>query len=129
MVESYGNRGVRMTEKRFRTGKGIVCGDYFSETIIDTENNEKYYGGIKPNYISSKEIVKLLNQLHEENKSLKFDKTNLHRTMGKDRVQYNQFKDKVFCCLDSKIKLLKDCCMSNEVKILEELREEIIRND
>ena len=61
-----------MTEKRFRTGKGIVCGDYFSETIIDTQTNEKYYGGIKPNYISSKEIVELINQLCEEKEEIAY---------------------------------------------------------
>jgi len=51
-----------MSEKRFRTGKGVHRGDYFSETIIDEATGEKYYGGVKANYVSSSEIVKLLNE-------------------------------------------------------------------
>lgn len=54
-----------MTGKRFRTGKGVFEGDYFSETIINTKTGEKYYGGIKPNYVSSKEICELLNEQDE----------------------------------------------------------------
>lgn len=51
-----------MTEKeRFRTGKGIFEGDYPSEAIIDEKTSERYYDGIKPNYISSKEICAKLN--------------------------------------------------------------------
>lgn len=54
-----------MTEnKRFRTGKGIFEGDYPSEAIIDEETGERYYDGIKPNYISSKEICARLNVLN-----------------------------------------------------------------
>lgn len=48
-----------MTGKRFRTGEGIFI-DYPSEAIID-KNGERYYDGIKPNYVSSKEICSLLN--------------------------------------------------------------------
>ena len=59
-----------MTEKRFRTGKGIHIGNYFSETIIDTETNEKYYGGIKANHVSSRQIVELLNNQEEQIKEL-----------------------------------------------------------
>lgn len=52
-----------MTEKeRFRTGKGIFEGDYPSEAIIDEKTSERYYDGIKPNYISSKEICAKLNR-------------------------------------------------------------------
>ena len=50
-----------MTEKeRFRTGKGMFE-DYPSEAIIDEKTSERYYDGIKPNYISSKEICAKLN--------------------------------------------------------------------
>lgn len=104
---------IDMTEKQFK---------YYMEFICEKRDGEYYSFTIR-------EVCDLLNALHEENQALKSDKTNLHRTMSKDRVRYNQFKDNVFCCLDNKIKLLKDCCMSNEVEILEELREEIIRND
>lgn len=51
-----------MTEKeRFRTGKGMFE-DYPSEAIIDEKTSERYYDGIKPNYISSKEICAKLNE-------------------------------------------------------------------
>ena len=51
-----------MTEKeRFRTGKGMFE-DYPSEAIIDEKTSERYYDGIKPNYISSKEICAKLNR-------------------------------------------------------------------
>ena len=51
-------------KKRFRTGKGIFEGDYPSEAIIDEETGERYYDGIKPNYVSSKEICAKLNVLN-----------------------------------------------------------------
>ena len=47
--------------------------------------------------------VDLLNELWEENEQLKQDKTNLHRTMSRDRVRYLQFRDKVFDLIDEKI--------------------------
>ena len=59
-----------MTEKRFRTGKGIFEEGYPSETIIDNETGKTYYKGYGY-YISSKEICKLLNEFHEENEQLK----------------------------------------------------------
>ena len=59
-----------MTEKRFRKGKSILT-DFPTGAIIDKKTGERYYDGIKPNYISSKELVKLLNELHEENEELK----------------------------------------------------------
>ena len=80
--------------------------------------------GVLP-YSSAKAVCELLNNLHEENHQLKFDKTNLHRTMSRNNVKYNQFKDKLFSCLDNRIKLFKDCCMTNEAKIIEELKEEL----
>lgn len=52
-----------MAGKRFRTGEGIFI-DYPSEAIID-KNGERYYDGIKPNYVSSKEICSLLNDYDE----------------------------------------------------------------
>ena len=61
-----------MTEKRFRTGKGIFEEEYPSETIIDNETGKTYYKGYGY-YISSKEICKLLNEFHEENEQLKSD--------------------------------------------------------
>ena len=53
-----------MTEKRFRRGKGLFI-DYPSEAIIDETSCERYYDGIKPNYVSSKEICELLNEQDE----------------------------------------------------------------
>ena len=47
-----------MTAKRFTT-KNIICSDYCM-----WDNNDKPYG--------NNEVVKLLNELHEENQSLKF---------------------------------------------------------
>ena len=79
--------------------------------------------------IGMKEIVELLNALHEENKRLKFDKSNLHRAMSKEEVRHKQFKDKIFCQIDCRIKQLKDCYMVNEAKIVEDLKEELIWND
>jgi len=58
-----------MTEKRFRTGKSILT-DFPTDAIIDEKTGERYYDGIKPGYISSKELVKILNKLYEENKEL-----------------------------------------------------------
>jgi hypothetical protein len=106
-----------MTEKRFTVDDGL-------ENVLCWEINDKENEGM-----TCGECAKLLNDLLEENEQLKQDKTNLHRAMSRDRVRYNQFKDKVLCCIDGKIKLLKDCCMSNEVRILEDLREEIISDD
>ena len=59
-----------MTEKRFRTGKGILEEGYFSETIIDNETGKAYYKGYA-NYESAKEMCELLNKLIEENEQLK----------------------------------------------------------
>lgn len=59
-----------MTEKRFRKGKSILT-DFPTDAIIDEETGERYYDGIKPGYISSKELVQILNELHEENTQLK----------------------------------------------------------
>ena len=75
------------------------------------------------------DFVNLLNELHEENKRLKFDKSNLHHAMSKEEVRHKQFKDKIFCQIDCKIKQLKDCYMMNEAKIIEDLKEELIWND
>ena len=66
-----------MTENRYRTGKGIFDDGYFSETIIDEKTGKKYYDGITPNYISSKKLVELLNQVDEENKQLKYENKRL----------------------------------------------------
>ena len=57
-----------MTDKRWRTGRGIWNDDYFSETIIDEETGEKYYGGIKAVYVSSSEIVEILNNYEKDSK-------------------------------------------------------------
>ena len=59
-----------MSEKRFRTGKGILEDGYFSETIIDNETGKTYYKGYA-NYKSAKELCELLNELSEENQQLK----------------------------------------------------------
>ena len=55
---------MEMSKKRFRRGKGIFI-DYPSEVIIDETTGERYYDGIKPNYVSSKEICELLNEQDE----------------------------------------------------------------
>jgi len=60
-----------MSKKRFRTGNGIFKGDYFSEAIIDEKTGERYYDGIKPNYVSSKEVCELLNN-YENNLNNKY---------------------------------------------------------
>ena len=98
-----------MTEKRFKFDDGTIW-----------ERGYESWFEIFPS-----KAVDLLNELNNNNEQLKKDKTNLHRAMSRDRVKYNQFKDKVFCCIDMKINLLKDCFMSNEVKILEDLKKEI----
>ena len=59
-----------MTKKRFRQGKSILM-DFPTGTIIDKETGERYYDGIKPSYISAKELVKVLNGLYHENEQLK----------------------------------------------------------
>lgn len=59
-----------MTEKRFRKGKSILT-DFPTGAIIDEKTGERYYDGIKPSYISSNELVKILNELHEESEQLK----------------------------------------------------------
>lgn len=59
-----------MTEKRFRTGKGILEEGYPSEAIIDNKTGKIYYKGYAY-YKSSKEICELLNELSEENQQLK----------------------------------------------------------
>lgn len=59
-----------MTAKRFRKGKSILT-DFPTGAIIDKKTGERYYDGIKPSYISSKELVKILNELHEENERLR----------------------------------------------------------
>ena len=56
--------------KKYRTGKGILI-DYPSEAIINEENGERWYEGIKPNHISSKEIAIILNQYEDEKKKFK----------------------------------------------------------
>lgn len=59
-----------MTEKRFRTGKGIFEEGYPSESIIDNKTGKIYYKGYA-NYKSAKEMCELLNKLTEENEHLK----------------------------------------------------------
>lgn len=59
-----------MTEKRFRTSKGIFEEGYPSETIIDNETGKTYYKGCAY-HKSSKEICKLLNKFVNENEQLK----------------------------------------------------------
>ena len=74
-----------MTEKRFRKGKSILT-DFPTGAIIDKKTGERYYDGIKPNYISSKELVKILNELHEENQRLQKENKEL------EEFQYTVFK-------------------------------------
>ena len=99
-----------------------VFGEWHKDNIIDEirDNGDT---------LSIGEIVELLNELHEENQRLKFDKSNLHRAMSREEVRHKQFKDKIFCQIDCKIKQLKDCYMVNEAKIIEDLKEELIWND
>lgn len=59
-----------MTEKRFRTGKGIFEDGYFSETIIDNETGKAYYKGYA-NYKSAGELCNMLNEYEEDNKQYK----------------------------------------------------------
>lgn len=59
-----------MTEKRFRKGKSILT-DFHTCAIIDEKTGERYYDGIKPSYISSREVVEILNKLNDENEQLK----------------------------------------------------------
>lgn len=55
-----------MTEnKRFRKGKSILT-DFPTDAIIDEETGERYYDGIKPDYVSSNELVQILKKLHDE---------------------------------------------------------------
>ena len=65
-----------MTEKRFRTGKGIFEEGYPSESIIDNKTGKIYYKGYA-HYDSSREMCKLLNKLIEENEQLKQDNQRL----------------------------------------------------
>lgn len=68
--EGYCDNWGVMTGKRFRKGKSILT-DFPTDAIIDEETGERYYDGIKSGYISSKELVQILNELHEENTQLK----------------------------------------------------------
>ena len=121
-----------MTENK-RYSDGTLAKWYYSQTNVISDGDNEYYLRNKEsvkdlNYnelLGTNDLLDELNKLSDENEKLKQDKTNFHRAMSRDRVKYNQFKDKVFCCIDTKIKLLKDCHMTNEAKILEDLKEEI----
>ena len=78
-----------MTEKRFRTGKGILEEGYFSETIIDNKTGKAYYKGYA-NYKSAKELCELLNELSEENEQLKQRINELLYSKAKGQQEYNR---------------------------------------
>ena len=59
-----------MSEKRFRTGKGILEEGYPSETIIDNETGKTYYKGYA-NYKSAEELCNMLNEYEEDNQQYK----------------------------------------------------------
>lgn len=99
-----------MTEKRFTL-------EEFGLNFIVNDNGRN---------LTAKQTVDRLNELNDDKEQLKQDKTNLHRAMSRDRVKYNQFRNKVFWCIDKRIKLLKDCHMTNEARILEDLQKEIV---
>ena len=67
--------------------------------------------------------------IEKENEQLKLELQHLHQAMSREEVRHKQFKDKIFCQIDCKIKQLKDCYMVNEAKIIEDLKEELIWND
>ena len=72
---------------KYRTGKSILT-DYPTEAIIDEETGERWYDGIKPNYVSSKEIVKILNQYQEENEQLKAELKRCKEWLNSDKYDY-----------------------------------------
>ena len=71
-----------MSEKRFTRGKGLFQDGFFTETINDKKTGERYYDGVKSNYQSSIEIVKLLNSLWEENEQLRQTVQHLEEECG-----------------------------------------------
>lgn len=100
-----------MTEKRFRTGKGIFQEGYPSETIIDNKTGKTYYNGYA-HYNSSKEMCELLNKLIEENEHLKHEINYLE----------NRLDDCV--CLKKENKDLKEENLELSQKILKGLFED-----
>jgi len=96
-------------------------------TMVDwneyAEGDTLYYDNGKE--MGSLDVLDMLNTLHEENKNLKLDKTNLHQAMSRDRVKYLQFRDKVVNSIDTKIKQFKESGMSYEAQILDDLRREL----
>lgn len=111
-----------MTGKRFRRGKGLFI-DYPSEAIIDETTGERYYDGIKPNYVSSKEICELLNEQDEIISKLKTDLkyetriNNGKRFEASDRIIIdNQTTLHYICTLDWEVSLI--------VRLLNNLHEE-----
>ena len=62
-----------------------------------------------------------INKLADENEQLKKDKTNLHRAMSKERVNYFKFRDKVFDLIDKKIKEVDTI----GAEVLKDLRREL----
>lgn len=84
-----------MIEKRFRKGKSILT-DFPTGAIIDEKTGERYYDGIKPSYISSKELVKILNELYKENKELKAE----NERLKSDNFNLNKSVE----CLDETVK-------------------------
>ena len=87
----------RMTEnKRFQynVNKNII------------EQNGKFVAYM--NSVDGARIANKLNELAEENDQLKQDKTNLHRAMGRDRVKYLEFRDRVFKKIDDYISQSED---------------------
>lgn len=80
--------------KRFRKGKSILT-DFPTGAIIDEETGERYYDGIKPSYISSKELVKILNEFYKENKELNKENEQLKKENKKLKYINKQVEDRL----------------------------------
>ena len=97
---------------RYRNGQGLFI-DYPSEAIIDEETGERYYDGIKPNYVSSKEVCKLLNNLTNDNEQLKQQVAFLEEFI-KTGVQYEYYQkiyednEQLKSTIDVMIKIFQD---------------------
>lgn len=110
-----------MTGKRFKFNGATNCIEYDDKSILLDSYGE--------------DIEDLLNELYEENQRLKNDKTNLHRTMSRDRVRYCQFKDKVFSCIDKNLEKDKleyemtyEDYLNGRIEVLEELKKELLND-
>lgn len=110
-----------MTEnKRFRKGKSILT-DFPTGAIIDEETGERYYDGIKPSYISSMELVELLNELAEENKDLEEARSYYQENFLTMKTERHQLKEENRQ-LQSKLEQYERIMSDFDVSSFDELR-------